>query len=262
MLTCLFVLAPATAMAAPTRQACVTAYEETQTSMRRSRLTQARASLQTCLDEACPSMLRTDCAGWLKEVEARMASVVVELVVDGAPVREAKLSIDGQAKSKELDGRAIEVDPGNHTFKVETAAGKEATLEAVVREGEKLKNVRLEIGSPKPPPPPPVAPAPVPAPAVHTSRPVPWPVFVAAGVSVVGLAGFGVFAAQGSSGKSDLDPCRPNCSEDRLSDLRSDFIAADVLLGVSVVALGAAAYFYFTRPTVTTSRTYGAAFAF
>ena len=255
-LACVLLAIPGAAAAAPTRQACVAAYEETQTLMRRSRLNQARASLQTCLDEACPAMLRSDCAGWLKEVEARTASVVVEVVVDGVAVREARLSIDGQLKEKALDGRAMEVDPGSHTFRAELAGGKEVTLEAVVREGEKLKLVRLEFAGPKPAPSvPPVGRPLVPPPAqTETRRPVPWAVYAGVGVGALGLAGFGFFAASGSSDKSDLEPCRPECSASRISDVRTQFIVADVLLGVSVLALGAAAYFYFTRPMVSSSR--------
>jgi hypothetical protein len=258
---CFGACVPAVAAAAPTRQACVTAYEETQIAMRRSRLREARAALQTCLDEACPSPLRSDCAGWLKEVESRTPSVVVELVVDGAPAREGKLFVDGQLREGGLDGRAMEVDPGNHAFRVETSSGKEGTADALVREGEKLKVVRITIGSAPQPAPQSAAPIPKePPPPSITTRPVPIGVYAAGAVSALALAGFGVFAISGSGGKSDLDACKPECSQERIDDVHADFVRADVFLGVAVVALGVATYLYLTRPSVPASRTGSLAF--
>jgi hypothetical protein len=246
------------AAAAPSRQACVTAYEETQIAMRRSRLREARAALQTCLDEACPSPLRSDCAGWLKEVETRTPSVVVELLVDGVAAREGKLYVDGQLREGGLDGRAMEVDPGSHAFRVEVGAAREGTAETIVREGEKLKVVKITIGSSPQPASPKLVPMPSetsrppPSPPMVTTRPVPFGVYAAGALSGLALAGFGVFAISGAGAKSDLDACKPECSQERIDDVRADFIRADVFLGVAAVALGIATYLYVTRPSVQT----------
>jgi hypothetical protein len=252
------VLAPALAEAAPTRQACVSAYEETQTAMRRSRLLAARAALQTCLDEACPSVLRSDCAGWLKEVEARTPSVVVECSADGALVRDVRLFVDGTLHEGGSDGKAMDVDPGTHSFRVEPPGSAPVSAEVLVREGEKLKVVRLELPGTRDK----VAKDPTPGsekdggrPPVPSGgqRPVPWPVYASAGIGIAAAAGFAVFALSGTAGKKDLEPCKPDCSASQISDVRKQFITADVFLGLSVIALGTAGYLFFTRPTVPTS---------
>jgi hypothetical protein len=248
---------PKTAGAAPTRQACVSAYEETQVSMRRSRLLAARGTLQTCLDEACPAFLRADCAGWLKEVEARTPSVVVEVLADGVVVRDVRLVVDGSARDGGVDGKSIELDPGTHSFKVEPpGAVSPVSVEVVIREGEKLKLIRIELpGREKPaPPPPPTKETPT-TPPVQTEqrRPVPWTVYAAGGLGLAAAAGFGTFAVLGASGKSDLEPCKPECSQGQIDDVQTKFLVADILLGVSVVALVAAAYLYVSRPSITTT---------
>jgi hypothetical protein len=225
--------------------------------MRRSRLLHARDALQTCLNEACAPMLRSDCAGWLKEVEARTPSVVVEATSGGSPVTGARLYVDGELRANGIDGKAMELEPGTHSFRVEPSGAAPVTVEAVIREGEKLKVVRVDIpsanGSGKEPKANVTAPSAPSTPPAEKARPVPWTVFVAAGVGVAAAAGFGIFAASGSSMKGELDPCRPDCPESRLSEVRTQFIVADVFLGVSAIAFGTAAYLFFTRPSVSTA---------
>jgi hypothetical protein len=246
----------AVADAAPSRQQCVTAYEDVQVSMRRSRLLAARSSLQVCLDESCAAVLRGDCAGWLKEVEARTPSVVVEVVADGVPVRDARLFVDVTLHESGVDGKAIELDPGTHTFRVEVPSDPPTNAEVLLHEGEKLKVVRLDVTPPTKPSPPTKEPVdsrpalPPPRPTEEPRRPVPWSVYALGGLGLAAAAGFTTFAILGTNGKAyDLEPCKPNCSEDRISTVRQKYIVADVFLGVSVVSLLAAGYLYLTRPS-------------
>jgi len=253
------VVIPTVASAAPSTRECAAAYEETQLAMRRSRLLHARETLHTCLDEACPKALRSDCSEWLKEVEARTPSVVVEWVAEAASVRDARLFVDDVLQAGGVDGKAIAVDPGPHVFRIEAPHAPPVSVTTVIREGDKLRVVRLEPPTRSPAEPAPRAEsseaATVPDVAQRKEvlvprRPVPWPVFALAGVGVATGAAFTYFAVSGASGKSDLYRCKPECPEAQISDVRTDFLVADVFLGVTVVALGAAAYLLFTRPTV------------
>jgi hypothetical protein len=223
--------------------------------MRRSRLLAARSALQVCLDESCAPVLRGDCAGWLKEVETRTPSVVVEVVEGGAPARDARLFVDGTLREAGVDGKAIELDPGTHTFRVEVASGPPVSAEALLHEGEKLKVVHLDVSPATKPGTPTketveVRPAlPSPTSTEEARRPVPWGVYALGGLGLAAAAGFTTFAILGTAGKAnDLEPCKPNCSEGLISSVRQKYIVADVFLGVSVVALLAAGYLYVTRP--------------
>jgi hypothetical protein len=256
---CLWALAPRVAKASPSTQACVDAYEATQTAMRRGKLLHAREALATCLDGACAQVLRSDCAEWLKDVEARTPSVVVECVSDGVSVRGVGLSVDGVVRATGIDGRAIEVDPGRHVFTVEPRSGAPIVTEVIVSEGEKLKVIRVELPSRMPQGAPP-------QPAIRLAtrseprRPVRWTVYAATGVGALAATGFTFFAAWGASGKGELDACRPDCSASSIDDVRRRFVAADIFLGVSVIALGTAGILFLTRPSVS-SRTPAAGLA-
>jgi hypothetical protein len=70
-------------------------------------------------------------------------------------------------------------------------------------------------------------------------------------VSAVGLGAFIGFGLAGKSEEHALDECKPCDPTLAAFAARHRYDAiADVSLGVSVVALGLAAYFYFTRPSV------------
>jgi hypothetical protein len=73
------------------------------------------------------------------------------------------------------------------------------------------------------------------------------PVSIAlAAVSGVAAVSFAYFGLSGRSDVSDLRAtCAPNCSESQVDSARTKLIVADVSLGVGVVALAGAAWFYF-----------------
>jgi hypothetical protein len=71
-------------------------------------------------------------------------------------------------------------------------------------------------------------------------------------VGVVGLGLFATFGILGTNQKSDLeDTCAPNCSEEDVNSVRAKLIAADVSLGVGVVAIGVATILFLTAPPKT-----------
>ena len=257
LLAALFTPRPAVAQ---DREACVDAYEQGQVAMRRGKLTAARAELQRCLSDACPGMLRSDCAIWLKEVDGRVPSVLLSATTMSAGARRSltnvRVLVDGFVVKKQLDGSAVDVDPGGHTFRFEPEGGTPVELNVVVREGEKLQPVAVEVTLPTAPSP--VAePVPLPVRTIdHAPRsgaadsapvPVPSTVYALAAVGAAAAGGFVAFAVMGNSGHRDLEPCKPACASSDVNIVRTKYIVADVMLGLSLVALGAAAYIYFTR---------------
>ena len=221
--------------AEPDRAACVSAYEDAQGAMRRSNLRTARAQLGECLSDSCPGVLRSDCARWLKEVETRLPAVVIGCEgPDGLARSAVRVVVDGVEIADHLDGKAIEMDPGEHTFRFELLG--EAPLETrfVVREGDKLQ--RLGARFPR-------------ASVAETMRPVPWTVYALAGLGVATGAAFAYAGLAGTAAKSDLESCTPDCPHDQVSAVRTKFVVADVFLGLSLLSFGAATYLYLTRGT-------------
>jgi hypothetical protein len=227
----------------PDRDACVAAYQAAQVSMRRASLRSARAELQVCLSDSCAGALRSDCAQWLNEVEARLPGVV--LVCEGPDGRgraDARVEVDGAPFADRLEGKSLAIDPGEHTFRFELPGEAPLDVRFVVNEGDKLQRVVGRFPRAARPEPGPVAPAPA-------RRPVPWTVYALGGIGVVAAGGFTYAGIAGLSGKSDLESCKPECSSSSISAVHTKFVVADVLLGVSVVSLAAATYLYLTRGT-------------
>lgn len=229
---CLMVAPSITAFAGDkeTKQACVSAYENAQIAMKRAQLKRAHGELAACLNEACPQALRSDCAMWLKEVEGREPTVVFSYVDDlGKSRRDVRVSVGGVSLSSELDGRGHAIDPGEIVVTFEPVGKKAHEIRFVVREGQKLQLVEYREPLRA------VAPVPATPDTKTTPEPSRVPLYVGLGTLGLGLAGFGGFGAWGLSGKSSLESCKPFCSEDEASSVRTRFIAADISLAVATV---------------------------
>src|SRR5262249_55364962 len=140
-------------------------------------------------------------------------------------------------------GRAVALNPGTHVLRLEADHRVATTTSIVVREGEKVRvaNVRLE-----------------PAPRiglVRVDRPVPVSVYVTGAIGIVALGTFGAFAIAGKSQETDLRNrnCSPSCPKSETDAVKAKYLAADVSLGVGVLAFAAATYLFVTRPRIVTS---------
>lgn len=237
--------------APPDRAACVAAYEGAQTSMRRGSLKAAREQLGVCLDDACSRVLRTDCAKWLDEVEARLPKVVLGCEgPDGAARSDARVTVDGQPFAERVEGKAIEIDPGEHVFRFELPGEAPLEVRALVHEGDKLQRVVGRFpraagagGS--------GGAAGGDASSAAGARPVPWTVYALGSLGIAAAGGFAGFGLAGLSGKDDLEACKPDCASSEISSVRTKFIVADVFMVVSVASLLGATYLYLTRGATT-----------
>ncbi|WP_437282945.1 hypothetical protein WME90_20945 [Sorangium sp. So ce375] len=251
-------LTGALAGAAPDKQACAAAYERAQGLRRAGRLIEARDALVTCSQPTCPAAAVADCGPWLAEVEQSLPSVVVAARdAHGRERLDVRVLVDGRPLAAALDGKALPVDPGPHTFRFEPATGPAVEERVLIREGEKNRPLTVTLGaereraaapaSPRPLAPPPASPRPLAPPPAEPS--VPGLVWASGAVGVAGLAVFAVAGALSLRAEADLRAtCAPRCAKEEVRAIRVQHAIADVGLGVGVVALGAAAWLYMTRP--------------
>jgi hypothetical protein len=231
--------------AAPTsKETCREAYEASQLHRRKNELVSARQMLRVCAAISCPDVVRSDCIEWFTEVERSIASVVVGAKTDAGDVYDVSVAIDGKTVATELDGRAIELDPGRHTFEFVHAGSTPITRTEIVREGEKNRPLTVSWATPKPVVPPSLEEKPV----VPMHRPVPALTYVLGGFAVVGFAGFTAFGLMGNQQKSNLDSCTPFCASSDVDSARRSYLLADVSLGVGAGALAAATLVWLIRP--------------
>jgi hypothetical protein len=149
-----------------------------------------------------------------------------------------------------LDGKAIEVDPGAHTFRFE-AGGSAAEQAVLIREGEKgrLISVTLDAASAAAPAAPSVSPA-----ARESSgkafSPSPW-TWVLGGVGLVAL-GIGTYleVSVNSDASNLQSTCGHGCSHSQVDPLvLEQQVLGPIAFGVGALGLGLAAYTFFATPT-------------
>ncbi len=246
--------------AAPDKQVCLAAYEQTQKLRKEGKLLSAKEQALVCAQDGCPAVVRDDCTSWSVEIEKSTPTIVLAVTdAEGRDVTDARVFLDGEEVKAHVSGKAIALDPGKHALRVEREGEEPLEQEVIAREGEKNRTVTARFaaqGASSG-----AAPSPAPAPALPTTaRPVPAATWAFVGLGVAGLAGFAAFGLQGNSKKSDLDArgCKPDCPQADIDSAKTSYLLADVGLGVAIVSFGVAAILYATRgeepaPTATTS---------
>jgi hypothetical protein len=194
-------------------------------------------------------VLRTQCAQWVAELEQQTPTVVlVARGPQGEDVVAARVVLDGREITQRLDGKAIAVDPGPHTFRfsIDGAPPHEETV--LVTQGEHERRVVADFRR--------ATTATASTPSSPTTRPAPIPaaVPILAGVAVAGFGTFAVAGLLGLSEKNALDAqqCKPDCPQAEVTKAQNKFLVADIGLGVGAVSLVVSAIWLLTKGEVRT----------
>ncbi len=220
------------------KEDCVAASDAAQNLRGEKKLLAARKQLLQCVREVCPGPVKADCGIWLAEVEKSTPTIVISATDDKGDLSTVQVFVDGQLLADKLEGAAIPIDPGAHAFRYVGPDGKTKEASIVIKEGE--KNRRLDVSF--------ATAAVIEKPVLASPRPVPTVTYVLGAVAVVGFADWAFF---GLTGKHDVqklrDTCAPACDKSDENAAKKKLIVADIGLGVGLVSLGLASYFYFSR---------------
>ncbi|WP_437654595.1 hypothetical protein [Sorangium sp. So ce1182] len=228
-------------------EACFTASEEGQRLRDEGRLREARARFISCGSAACPALVRSDCAGWLSDVAARLPTLILSAADEqGQDVADVQVTVDGAPLAARLDGKAVEVDPGERVLRFERAGSAPVALRLVVREGEKLRRVSTRLVRSAGP----VRGAGAPGGGALTPRedqassPPASALLLPIALGGVAAAGGVAYAALGLGARADADrlrtTCAPRCAEADVDAVRTKIVGANIAFGVGVAALGGA----------------------
>ncbi len=210
-------------------------------------LLDARARFLACAAPTCPSVLQFECADFLRRVEAALPSVALRILDgDGKDQRQAEIYVDGAKDAKRWTGRALPLDPGPHSLRIVTVTGTK-TADVTLTEGDKNRAVEVRFeraaDGPQPARPP-------------RSTAVPTVSIVLGAIGILALGSFSYFAIDGKRRQNDMQATcappaapRPTCSQSQADAMRRQFLFADVSLGVALVSLGGAGYFWIARDT-------------
>lgn len=250
---CWTVAIAASTVAPPARadaSRCIADHEQGQVAQKAARLVEARDRFTACAAADCPGTIAKECAELLRTAEASLPTLVLAVTdAEGNDVTAVTVKLDGQVIARDLDGRAITVDPGARRFRFERGDGSHVEQTVLVREGEKNREIRARFAAARAaadPSPPDADAATAPE---DGDRGLPAATLIFAGVGVVGLGVFGAFALDGKAKETAMtDPggCAPTCSEREVSSMRQSYLVADIGLGVGLASLAAAGYFWAT----------------
>jgi hypothetical protein len=228
------------------------------------KLLAARKELLVCAASTCPAEVRKECMRRVDLVNSSLPTVMIE-AKDGVgnDLTAVKVTMNGEVLVDKLDGSALSLDPGAHTFTFEVAGQPPITRQLVIREGQKDRREVLQFGAPAPS----TATATgtplvktAPNPAIETSvdhvtssaggtqRII---ALVAAGVGVAGVGVGTIFGLQSMSKHSDASAKCPGACSDQAgvelwNDARSAGNISTIAFAVGGVGLATGAILWFT----------------
>jgi len=228
-------LATATAHAegdALDKAACVASLDRAQSLQGTKKLREARSSLVACSSEACPGLVREDCARSLVSLDGAMPSAVFSAVAETGDVTDVRVLLDGDLVTERLDGKSISVDPGEHVARFVRGGRQPIEVRFVAREGEKNRLVAATFGAPRS-----LAPTPVRVEGQRRSAVVPL-ILAGTGVAALG-AGLG-FRLKADADADDMRrTCAPSCDPSARDSLSEKLALSNVSLAIGLGALAA-----------------------
>jgi hypothetical protein len=244
------------AVAAEGDDVCTDSYEQSQRLMQpgqgESKLLVAREKLRTCMRSNCKDWLVADCSKWLADVEARIPTVVFSARTSaGRDLVDVSVTTSaGATLAPRLDGRAVEVEPGEQVFVFVGGDGVRREQRVLVREGERLQRVTATFDAPADSPQPQPQPEPRSSSGEDRSAPssLKYVGYAAAGAGVIGLGLGAIFGMRAISERNDncteaTLSCRPGALDSARSAATVStigFVAGGVLLATGIVLVVAA----------------------
>jgi len=246
--------AAASAAAAAPGAACEEAYRAAVQRRAEAKLVAALRELLSCADPGCGSELSAECSTLYSAIEQTLPSLVfVAFEATGAERTDVTVTVDGEIVTRQLDGKPVSIDPGQHEIVFTVPDLPPARLVFPVQAHDRFQQVRV-VFAPEPEPvvpprePKPVASQPQPLPALE--RRVPILSYVLGSVGVVALGAGVVNRVIGSQEFDELKAgCSPNCPPSDVDQVRQKYVLSNLSFGLAAAALaGAALVYVFTPP--------------
>lgn len=220
---------------------CISAYESLQEARARGDLLSSREQAFECASSACPGFMQRDCAAWLDEIESEVPSVAFTVRSGGKELGAVRVFEGDRLVAERVDGDALELNPGSHSFRFEADGLEPVTQSIVVERGAKNQSFSVELPAPAPAPARRAPPSPSVAADEERPSPAPW---IAGAIGVAGVTAFAILAGSGRAQEASLErSCAPSCSAAELRSVETKYLLADISLGVGITGLLVGGYF-------------------
>ena len=118
---------------------------------RRGSFAAERDQLMACLDGDCPHAVRDLCSSLLAQLDSAQPTIVFDVKDSrGNDLTAVTVTMDGQPFANGLNGAALPVDPGEDSFGFKVPWQAAVVRSLVIKEGEKARRLRVEIGAARP----------------------------------------------------------------------------------------------------------------
>jgi hypothetical protein len=250
----------------PTTADCLAASDASLEAGNEGRLRDERAQLHVCAAASCPDEIRTECSKRAADVSAKIPTVAFFARDSAGRDRAAvRVTLDGEPLADRLEGVALSIDPGEHTFVFETAGEAPVTKKLVLVQGQKDRREVVVFGPPH------EGPAALPGAsdtAPRASLPAAPPrgglgaqrvmALVAGGLGVVGLGLGAAFGAIAMVRKDDAeiacpDQCPTQAGADKWKAAAAAGDASTFAFAVGGAGIVAAAVLWWTAPSAKTA---------
>ena len=238
------VLANADARADDGKQACIASHARGQELRLAGKWVAAAKDFRACSATTCPAAVTQDCLRWQDELRPLTPSVVIAATApDGTDTVDVRLIVDGVSMGDRLPTISVDLDPGEHTLRLEHPTWGHVEERIVVREREKDRKVAFEFPSRSRA----IAESPPPPPAEKTST---------FGIAMLGVGGAAiatgaVFGVLGRIREDELagSPCGRNgtCATADVDVVRQRYWIAGITAGVGLAALAIGIWQVFLR---------------
>ncbi len=131
----------------PTLVDCISANEASITLRHDHRLREARQQLLVCAALACPAEVRAECERRVVDVNAAMPTITFEAKDPaGNDLLAVSVTVDGKPLVDKLQGTAISLDPGAHSFRFEAGGYAPVEKAFLLEEGRKGRREEIVFG--------------------------------------------------------------------------------------------------------------------
>ncbi len=139
--------APQAHAADPTTADCLAATEASLKSGNEHHLRTERNQLLICAAATCPDDIRKECLRRVEDVNAAIPTIIFEAKdAAGNDLSAVRVTMDGEDLAERLEGTALSIDPGQHTFVFETPGQRAVAKRFVIRESEKDRREAFAFG--------------------------------------------------------------------------------------------------------------------
>jgi hypothetical protein len=140
-----FAFAQAESRKDPTQEDCVTANDKAIAAKRQKKLRAAREQYSICASASCGVGVRRLCEQQLGYLNREIPTVVFKLTDAGKDIGPVRVTMDGELLTDHLQGLALSVDPGSHSFVFEARGMNPLTKQFDILQGQKDQQFPVEI---------------------------------------------------------------------------------------------------------------------